>query len=304
MNTNTELPGIETGMDADTLDKLEALAKAATPQNFDSAQIQNQGHIECPTCDGSGEVELTADYCNYDGRAIGVQFYGIGPEHRAAEAFYRAANPQAVQQLIALARTARLDTTASASIDTPTIRAIVTKAREFYLGYLSRHIPGDDIDAVRADVTTDTATRAIAFDLRASLAPVSAQQAAAKAEIQAGASVRDMLRWSQANTDYHGLIAFTQAQFDHFVSMVQAAAKAPAAQAVDAREVLGYVTQATIDTIKDMPVDAASYRTVMVRNIAHKSCQIPVYLTALEAAQADCRACAASPATPTHQEES
>lgn len=86
------------------LNKLEALAKAATPQNFDSAQITNQGCIECPSCDGSGEVELTADYCNYDGRAIGVQFYGIGPEHRAAEAFYRAANPAAILELIALAR--------------------------------------------------------------------------------------------------------------------------------------------------------------------------------------------------------
>lgn len=88
------------------LDKLEELARAATPQNFDSAQVLNQGHIECPSCDGSGEVELTADYCNYDGRALGVQFYGIGPEHRAAEAFYRAANPAAVLQLVALARRA------------------------------------------------------------------------------------------------------------------------------------------------------------------------------------------------------
>jgi hypothetical protein len=52
-------------------------------------------------------------------------------------------------------------------INESTIRSIVTKAREFYLGYLSRHIPCDDIDAVRAAVTTDTATRAIAFDLRA-----------------------------------------------------------------------------------------------------------------------------------------
>lgn len=91
-------------MDNKELDKLEALAKAATPQNFDSAQITNQGCIECPSCDGSGEVELTADYCNYDGRALGVQFYGIGPEHRAAEAFYRAANPAAILELIALAR--------------------------------------------------------------------------------------------------------------------------------------------------------------------------------------------------------
>ncbi|MEX5744694.1 hypothetical protein [Massilia sp. X63] len=99
MNNNTNTAG-----EALDLNKLKALAKAATPQNFDSAQITNQGCIECPSCDGSGEVELTADYCNYDGRAIGVQFYGIGPEHRAAEAFYRAANPAAILELIALVR--------------------------------------------------------------------------------------------------------------------------------------------------------------------------------------------------------
>lgn len=88
------------------LDKLEALAKAATPQNLDSAQdaTRHDGYIECPECGGEGTVELTADYCNYDGKAMGVQFYGIGPEHRAAEAFFRAANPATVIALIALAR--------------------------------------------------------------------------------------------------------------------------------------------------------------------------------------------------------
>jgi hypothetical protein len=38
----------------------------------------------------------------------------------------------------------------------------------------------------------------------------------------AGASVRDALRRSQADTDYHGKILFTQAQFAHFVSMIAA----------------------------------------------------------------------------------
>jgi hypothetical protein len=31
---------------------------------------------------------------------------------------------------------------------------------------------------------------------------------------------RDALRWSKANTDYHGLIAFTPGQLEHFVSML------------------------------------------------------------------------------------
>jgi len=90
------------------LDHLEALARAATPQNLDSAQDATKptGYIECPECGGDGTVELTADYCNYDGKALGVQFYGIGPEHQAAEAFFRAANPSAVLELIALARRA------------------------------------------------------------------------------------------------------------------------------------------------------------------------------------------------------
>jgi hypothetical protein len=90
------------------LDHLEALARAATPQNLDSAECSTRpnGWIECPECGGDGTVELTADYCNYDDKAMGVQFYGVGPEHQAAEAFFRAVNPAAVLELIALARAA------------------------------------------------------------------------------------------------------------------------------------------------------------------------------------------------------
>jgi hypothetical protein len=82
--------------------ELKKLAEAATPQDFDSAEekVEN-GYIECPHCGGSGEVELEADYCNYDNVAIGVQFYGIGHEFGAAEAYYRAARPTAVLALIA-----------------------------------------------------------------------------------------------------------------------------------------------------------------------------------------------------------
>jgi hypothetical protein len=61
-------------------------------------------------------------------------------------------------------------------VDDAAIRTIATKAREFYLGYLSRHIPGDDIDAVRSAVTTDTVCRVIAFDLRAAIASSAAQE--------------------------------------------------------------------------------------------------------------------------------
>lgn len=102
MTTTPSLP-----LSAEQLDKLEALARAATPQNLDTAQDSTKptGYIECPDCGGEGTVELTADYCNYDGKAMGVQFYGIGPEHVAAEAFFRAANPATILALIAQART-------------------------------------------------------------------------------------------------------------------------------------------------------------------------------------------------------
>ena len=84
------------------IEKLKALALAATPQNFDSAKHKREGGwIECPTCGGDGAVSLGSDYCNYDGAAVGVQFYGIGDEHVKAEAYYRAANPATVLDLIA-----------------------------------------------------------------------------------------------------------------------------------------------------------------------------------------------------------
>jgi hypothetical protein len=69
-------------------------AEAATPQNFDTAELKTAGaFVVCPLCDGEGEVEVTADYCNYDDVAIGVQFYGVGNHFGNAEAYYRAASP-------------------------------------------------------------------------------------------------------------------------------------------------------------------------------------------------------------------
>jgi hypothetical protein len=88
------------------LSELEQLARAATPQNFDSAKedIRIGGVFECPLCGGEGEVELSVDYCNYDNAAMGVQFYGIGKEFRTAESYYRAANPQTVLKLCEIIR--------------------------------------------------------------------------------------------------------------------------------------------------------------------------------------------------------
>jgi len=73
---------------------LRKVAEKATPQDFDSAEIvAKEGWIECPCCSGEGSVELTADYCNYDNEALGVQFYGVGPAYVNAEEFYRTLNP-------------------------------------------------------------------------------------------------------------------------------------------------------------------------------------------------------------------
>ncbi|WP_409307574.1 hypothetical protein [Pseudomonas putida] len=91
------------------LDAIEAAAKAATPQDFDSAQVASSedGWIECQTCGGEGSVELTADYLNYDGQALGVQFYGIGEPHVHAEAHYRAARPAVVLAMVEEIRSLR-----------------------------------------------------------------------------------------------------------------------------------------------------------------------------------------------------
>ncbi|MDM3885953.1 hypothetical protein QSV36_10120 [Pseudomonas sp. BCRC 81390] len=91
------------------LDAIEAAAKAATPQNFVSAQVggAEEGWMECPGCGGEGSVELTADYLNYDGVALGVQFYGIGEPHVHAEAHYRAARPAVVLAMVEEIRSLR-----------------------------------------------------------------------------------------------------------------------------------------------------------------------------------------------------
>lgn len=94
------------------LDELERLAKAATPGDLDTVPnppSEYGGHstdsYECPACAGQGEVEGET-YCNFDGFALGVQFFGIGNEHKNYEAFFRAANPAAVLSLIQQARDA------------------------------------------------------------------------------------------------------------------------------------------------------------------------------------------------------
>ncbi|HEM8101552.1 TPA: ead/Ea22-like family protein [Enterobacter hormaechei] len=82
---------------------LREAAEKATALNLDTAQEARQEDdecIECPTCGGDGYMEVQRDYCNIDGVALGVLFYGIGEHHGLAEAFFRAANPATVLALL------------------------------------------------------------------------------------------------------------------------------------------------------------------------------------------------------------
>jgi hypothetical protein len=88
------------------LDAIETAAKACTPLDFDTATAGKSegGWVECPCCGGEGDVEREADYCNFDGKALGVQFYGIGHAHGAAEHFLRTASPKVVLDLVSTIR--------------------------------------------------------------------------------------------------------------------------------------------------------------------------------------------------------
>lgn len=70
------------------VEKLKKLHEAATKGDLSTAERHvAEEHIECPVCQGDGEV-LASDYCNIDGKALGVQFYGIGNEFGAHEALW------------------------------------------------------------------------------------------------------------------------------------------------------------------------------------------------------------------------
>jgi hypothetical protein len=87
-------------------EELKQIAEQATPQNLDTAEqiekYSGEAVIDCPCCDGEGYLDLEADYCNYDGKAIGVQFYGVGATHGAAERYVRTLNPELALKLCAL----------------------------------------------------------------------------------------------------------------------------------------------------------------------------------------------------------
>ena len=65
-------------------EELEKLIAEATPGDLSTAELSREEVIECPVCGGDGEVDAV-DYCNFDHKALGVQFYGIGNEFGAHE---------------------------------------------------------------------------------------------------------------------------------------------------------------------------------------------------------------------------
>ena len=65
-------------------EELEKLIAEATPGDLSTAELSREEVIECPVCGGDGEV-YAVDYCNFDHKALGVQFYGIGKEFGAHE---------------------------------------------------------------------------------------------------------------------------------------------------------------------------------------------------------------------------
>jgi hypothetical protein len=101
---NTTMNTGAASLSDEQIEALKAAALAATPQNIDSAQrierYEDGSFISCPACGGEGNVELNSDFCNYDGEALGVQFYGIGNAHKLAEDYFRMVKPATALALI------------------------------------------------------------------------------------------------------------------------------------------------------------------------------------------------------------
>ena len=101
---------------------LREAAEKATALNLDTAQVKRggDGYLECPCCEGAGYVEEEADFCNIDGVALGVQFYGIGEHHGLAEKYFRVANPVTVLALLD-----ELETAQNSSVELPSFDGYV-----------------------------------------------------------------------------------------------------------------------------------------------------------------------------------
>ncbi|PWD66541.1 hypothetical protein [Pectobacterium parmentieri] len=87
---------------SEVIAEIKSAAESSTALNLDTAEsvdIDDDGYIVCPVCEGDGGVHHT-DYCNIDHVALGVSFYGIGDEFGLAEKYFRAVSPANVKRLI------------------------------------------------------------------------------------------------------------------------------------------------------------------------------------------------------------
>lgn len=87
----------------ESINKLEALAQRSTKLDLDTAEIvrdESGKYSECPMCGGDGTVDAENEYVNFDGVAIGVQFYGIGKEFGYAEEYFRAVLPSEIIKIV------------------------------------------------------------------------------------------------------------------------------------------------------------------------------------------------------------
>jgi len=80
-------------------ERLRAALEGVTPGDLDTSDHIGRGNYNCPCCEGEGAVEGKT-FTNFDGFAVGVQFFGVGDEFAKYEAFFRAANPQTVRVLL------------------------------------------------------------------------------------------------------------------------------------------------------------------------------------------------------------
>jgi hypothetical protein len=80
-------------------ERLRAALEGVTPGDLDTSDHIGNGNYNCPCCEGEGAVEGKT-FTNFDGFAVGVQFFGVGDEFAKYEAFFRAANPQTVTVLL------------------------------------------------------------------------------------------------------------------------------------------------------------------------------------------------------------
>lgn len=91
---------------------IELLAKA-TPGDLNTCKTETHGGIvECPACDGEGVVPQDSHYSNFDGVALGVQFYGVGPHFGAHQKLWQWFIDHKETILTALSKT-RVDALAS-----------------------------------------------------------------------------------------------------------------------------------------------------------------------------------------------